>query len=252
MGWNVKNKFVVYTALFGDYDDLIDPKEDYVGCDFICFTDQKHLQSDIWDIRVVEDIDLPLNMMNRKYKILPHLFSSEYEQSLYVDTNIAIVGNPLELAKKYLDEYNFAVPKHFKRDCIYEEAKECIVLGKSKLKKTKKQMAKYKKNDFPKNFGMGENNIIFREHNKEHIIKIMNEWWNELNNETKRDQLSFAYVLWKNKFKFNFMEESARNNNSYFEYVNHNSEKNIKFLEKVKRKIVISYKQILVWWNFEK
>lgn len=46
----MKNKFVVYTALFGNYDDLIDPKENYEGCDFICFTDQKHLTSDIcWD-----------------------------------------------------------------------------------------------------------------------------------------------------------------------------------------------------------
>lgn len=62
-----KNNFVVYTALFGDYDNLIDPKEKYEGCDFIYFTDQKHLKSDIWEIRIVEDIDLPLNMMNRKY-----------------------------------------------------------------------------------------------------------------------------------------------------------------------------------------
>jgi len=67
----MKNKLVVYTALFGDYDDLIEPKEKFEGCDFICFTDQKHLTSDIWEIRLVEECDLPPNMMNRKYKILP-------------------------------------------------------------------------------------------------------------------------------------------------------------------------------------
>jgi len=43
----MKNKLVVYTALFGDYDNLIEPKEKFEGCDFICFTDQKHLTSDV-------------------------------------------------------------------------------------------------------------------------------------------------------------------------------------------------------------
>jgi hypothetical protein len=28
-----KNKLVVYTALFGDYDDLIEPKEKFEECD---------------------------------------------------------------------------------------------------------------------------------------------------------------------------------------------------------------------------
>jgi hypothetical protein len=248
----MKNKFVVYTALFGDYDNLIDPKEDYVGCDFICFIDQKNLKSDIWDIRIVEDIDLPLNMMNRRYKILPHLYLSEYEQSLYVDTNIAIIGNLLELAKKYLDKYDFAVPKHFSRDCIYKEAKECVILGKSKLQETKKQMQRYKIEKFPKHFGMGENNIIFRKHNKDKIIKIMNEWWNELSQETKRDQLSLAYILWKNRSTFNFIDETARGGNGYFEYENHKLEKTIPFLDKVQRKIKINFRKIFVWWNFEK
>jgi len=247
----MKNKFVVYTALFGDYDDLIDPKEKYDGCDFICFTDQENLKSDIWEIRIVTDIDLPLNMMNRKYKILPHLFLSEYEQSLYIDTNIGIIGNPLDLANKYLEKYDFAVPKHFARDCIYEEAKECIILGKTKLKDTNKQIQKYRKENFPMNFGMGENNIIFRKHNNLIIIKIMNEWWSELHSETKRDQLSLAYILWKNKLIFNFMDETARGGNRYFKYTNHNSDKYISFIGKIKRKIDVLCKKMLVWYYFE-
>ncbi|TCW60163.1 glycosyltransferase domain-containing protein [Treponema sp. J25] len=211
----VKNKLVVYTALFGDYDNLIDPPQKYNECDFICFTDQKHMTSDIWEIRLIENCDLPPNMMNRKYKVLPHLFLSEYEWSLYVDANIAILGNPLDLAKKYLSQYDMAVPKHFARECVYDEAKECVILGKTKYDETQKQMDKYKNEGFPKNFGLGENNILFRKHNSEKIMKLMNDWWHELNIHTKRDQLSLAYVLWKNGEKFYFMDESARGSN-YF------------------------------------
>ena len=246
----MKNKFVVYTALFGDYDDLIDPKEKYDGCDFICFTDQENLKSDIWEIRIVRNVDLPLNMMNRKYKMLPHLYLSEYERSLYVDANIGIIGNPLDLANKYLEKYDFAVPRHFARDCIYEEAKECIISGKTKLKETNKQIQKYRKENFPINFGMGENNIIFRKHDNSIIIKIMNEWWSELHSETNRDQLSLAYILWKNNNQFNYMKETARDGNDYFEYKYHKLEKNISLTGKIKRKIDVLYKKLLVWCYF--
>ncbi len=211
----MKNKFVVYTALFGNYDDLIDPKENYEGCDFICFTDQKHLTSDVWEIRLIEECEMPANMMNRKYKILPHLFLSEYEWSMYADANIKILNNPFELANKYLAKHDFAMPKHFARDCIYEESKECVILGKSKYDETRKQMDTYEKEGFPKNFGLGENNILFRKHNSEKVMKMMNDWWEELNTHTKRDQLSLAYVLWKSGEKFSYMDESARGN-KYF------------------------------------
>jgi len=241
----MKNKFVVYTALFGDYDDLIDPKENYEGCDFICFTDQKNLKSDVWEIRYVEDIDLPLNMMNRRYKILPHLFLSEHEQSLYVDTNIAIIDNPLELANKYLNQYDMALPKHFARDCVYAEAKECVILGKTKYDETQKQMDKYKNEGFPKNYGLGENNILLRKHNNDNVIKLMNDWWEELNSQTKRDQLSMAYVLWKNGEEFNYMDESARVGLGYFEYMLHNESKNRNFLSKAKDKIKITIKRLV-------
>lgn len=241
----MKNKLVVYTALFGDYDDLIEPKENYEGCNFICFTDQKHLKSDIWEIRLIEECELPLNMMNRKYKILPHLFLSMYEWSLYVDANIAIIGNPFELANKYLIKYDMAVPKHFARDCMYEEAKECVVLGKTKYGETKKQMKSYREEGFLEKFGLGENNILFRKHNNEKVVKIMTDWWDELNTKTKRDQLSLAYVLWKNGEKFNFMDESARNGLGYFGYVQHNEFKNRNFFVKAKDKIKITIKRLV-------
>jgi hypothetical protein len=240
-----QNRLVVYTALFGDYDDLIEPKEKFEGCDFICFTDQKHLTSDIWEIRLTEECDFPPNMMNRKYKILPHLFLSEYEWSLYVDTNIAILGNPMDLANKYLSMYHMAVPKHFARDCVYEEAKECVILGKTKYDETQKQMVRYKNEGFQKNFGLGENNILFRKHNSDNIIKLMNDWWEELNTQTKRDQLSLAYVLWKNGENFNFMDESAREGKGYFEYVLHNEFKDRSFFSKAKDKIKITIKRLV-------
>lgn len=243
----MKNKFIVYTALFGDYDDLIDPKENYEGCDFICFTDQKHLTSDIWEIRLIEEYDLPSNMMNRKYKILPHLFLSKYEWSMYVDANIKIINNPLDLAIKYLTKHDFVMPKHFARDCVYDESKECIILGKTKYDETTKQMNRYKDEGFPKNFGLGENNILLRNHNSQKIIKLMIDWWEELNTQTKRDQLSLGYVVWKNGEEFCFMNEDARNVKSkYFFAFMHTYDGNISKFKKIIKYIM---NRFFVYYN---
>ena len=95
-------------------------------------------------------------------------------------------------------------------------------------------MTKYKNDDFPREFGLSENNIIFRKHNIDLIIEMMNTWWYELNNETKRDQLSLGYILWKNNKQYNFMIESARNKNRYFK---HKNEKSNNLYNKTKKKI---------------
>lgn len=216
----MKSKFVIYTALFGDYDDLIEPIEKIDGCDYICFTDQIHLDSKIWTIKIVKEYSLSTNMMNRKLKLLPHLFLSNYEWSMYIDSNIGILGNPLELGEKYLKNFDLIMPKHFARNCLYAEGKACVLSGKTNYFETRKQLSFYRRDGYIKDFGLSENNIILRRHNEEAVIQIMDNWWSELNSWTKRDQLSLGYVLWKNKKNFNYMDESARNN-TYFSYVPH-------------------------------
>lgn len=220
----MNNELLVYTALFGDYDELIEPKNNFHGCKFICYTDQNNLKSDIWEIRLVEKYDLLPIMMNRKYKLLPHLFFSNYQKSLYVDGNVYILKNPLTLSCLYLDSYDIAIPFHFKRNCIYKEAKEVIKLKKAIRDEVENQVFNYKKEGFPSNFGLTENNIIFRNHNKLTSILLMEEWWKEINYFTKRDQLSLMYVSWKNKIHIKMIKETARGG-EYFNLRLHKSEK---------------------------
>ena len=51
-----------------------------------------------------------------------------------------------------------------------------------------------------------------RNHNLSSVIKTMEDWWLELKYWSKRDQLSFPYVCWKNKFKYKFIPEDIDNN----------------------------------------
>jgi len=248
----VKNKLVIYTALFGQYDDLIEPAQKYEECDFICFTDQKDLKSDIWEIRLIETIDLAPNMMNRKYKILPHIYLPEYQYSLYIDANIELLKNPFQVLNLIRDNTLIAVLKHEVRDCIYDEAKACVIHGKSNLTDTIEQVLMYKSNKFPKHFGLGANRIIFREHNNQEIISLMEEFWQEYKKwNTKRDQLILMYLIWKRNIKLNFIDE-----NDFFLIHQHTEERKMTFWKKVKQKIQVLSRtfigNIVFYWKVEK
>lgn len=239
--------FVVYTALFGAYDKLNEPKELYPGCEFVCFTDQANLQSKKWKVIHVDlgKNTLP-NVANRMYKFFPHQHFPNYQSSLYVDSNIQILSNPYDLKLKYLSKYNLCMPKHFVRNCIYEEAKECIILKKESSKIIQSQMCEYKNEGMPKNFGLGENGILLRNHNNQEVIRIMGLWWEQLQKFSKRDQLSLGFVLWKSGLRFDYIAESARNNN-FFKYHQHSlDDRESLILKKLKG---IDYRLRRAWFN---
>ena len=66
--------------------------------------------------------------------------------------------------------------------------------------------------------------VTLRRHNEKDCIKVMEDWWKEIRYGSKRDQLSFNYVAWKNKFKFNYMNSDCRDN-SYFYLDKHTGKK---------------------------
>lgn len=219
----MNKKTVIYTSLFGDYDDLHHITNPDISCDYICFTDQKFIQAKNWSIIYVEHSEDPV-FMNRKYKMLPHLYLKDYESSLYIDSNIIIKGEISELIYNVLKRYSIAIPRHFMRDCAYTEASFCLEHNKINTDTYNNLILNhFEKEGFPKNFGLGENNIIIRKHNDASIINVMDEWWDCFKNIAKRDQLTLMYLLWKNNIDFLLMKESSRNRNPYFDYYLHKS-----------------------------
>ncbi len=89
----MKKKVIIYTAIFGGYDELVEP--DYIpeDCDFVCFTDSTHFKSDVWDIRVVKPYYEEPVRNSRYYKTKPHVFFPDYEISLWIDGTINVKNN---------------------------------------------------------------------------------------------------------------------------------------------------------------
>ena len=107
------NKKVIYTAIFGTEYYLHEPEVPIEGYDFICFTNDPSLKSDLWDVRQVTPIykeaDGALTRNARKYKALPHRFLSDYEYSIWCDGNSTCRGDVNTLVNDYLSKYNMAV-----------------------------------------------------------------------------------------------------------------------------------------------
>ena len=188
------SKSVVYTAIFGNYDTLSDPQAISKDCDYICFTDDYKLKSDVWGIRV---IDLPIpndySRSNRYIKINPHEFLSEYEYSLYLDGNIVLKGI-LEIAG-VLDDCSIAIEEHPCRDCIYKEAIECKRLELGVASEIDRQIEDYRDIDFPEHAGLWANWMIFRRHNEPDLIEREREWWEHIAKYSWRDQISFPVAF---------------------------------------------------------
>jgi hypothetical protein len=70
----------------------------------------------------------------------------------------------------------------------------------------------------PENYGLSENSILIRNHNKIEVMAIMKKWWKEIVSYSHRDQLSLPYVCYKNRFNLFMTNENKRKNN-FFSFI---------------------------------
>lgn len=131
----------------------------------------------------------------------PDLLFSDYKYSIYLDSNILVVGDLTAMVNK-IGRSGMAFHAHRHRNCVYSEAKAAEMLNKID-KKTEKKFYSYLKNlNIPKHIGLAECNIIARQHSNALCLKAMNEWWEEfINGDVKRDQLYLPIALKKCSIK---------------------------------------------------
>ena len=215
---------VVYTCITKGYENIVNPSFVLSGWDYICFTDKEDVKDSIWQIRPIpEELkNLSAVKQQRMIKILPHKYLPEYDESLYVDGAIDIVGNIEEFINNFCSKENKSVfiRKHPGRNCIYDEAQACKTLKKDTIENIDNQIDRYIREKYPSHNGLVESGIIFRKHKEDYCMRLMDMWSDEVLKGSHRDQLSFNYCLWKiGKEGF---EEICLNlfNNPYFKWYN--------------------------------
>ena len=103
----IKNKNVVYTCITGGYDTLTEPEFVSDGFDYVCFTDNVDLNSDVWEIRPLpKETDSLSQVKKQRYvKLNPHLLLSDYDISIWVDGNVKINGDLNTFMKEYINDF---------------------------------------------------------------------------------------------------------------------------------------------------
>ena len=237
----MQNKIVVYTTIFGPYDNLLELKLPKDEVDFICYTDQKDLTSTFWDIVYINRTE-PAICVSRRYKWLPHLILRSYTTSIYIDANIELLVSAEELITNYLQKANIAIPESPSRSCLYDEAEACIANLKTTPKKLIPQIKFYISEEMPAKFGLWGTRLLIRNHNETEIKNLMELHWQEFQKwGTTRDQLSFPFIVWKYNEQ---IKTICIKKNQLFRVHKHKTEnKNLiwKILRKSKNEFLIMY-----------
>ncbi len=230
------DKKVIYTAIFGGYDQLPDPEYIPKGWDFVCFTDS-NIKSNVWNVNKVPAIYEDSTRNARKYKVLPHRWFPDYDYSLWVDGNILIKEDINKLIDIYLDKVNLAVHDHNQnvldpRSCVYKEAQTILYFGERNGGNYKddpnlitKQMNKYLHKGYPENNSLAVTMQLLRRHNQKDCIKAMEKWWEEIKYNSKRDQLSFNYSMWDTKTPIVYFKGDSRSNKYFLHMGKHKGKK---------------------------
>lgn len=194
---------VIYSAVTGGYDDVNEPEYVDDRFDYILFTDNPKITSKVWKVVLLENVySLDNVRLARRVKIMGHEYLPEYDYSIWIDGKFKITGD----FNKYVEKYRGGEPllcfNHFRRNCAYKELETCLAMGKDDPVVMKEQMQRYRREGYPEKYGLIDSGILVRELHNEKIKRVMETWWSEVLNYSKRDQLSFGYACWKNDFVY--------------------------------------------------
>jgi hypothetical protein len=193
----------VYTCLIGDYEQLTEqPCATGSKVPFICLTDKPHLASGSWTIRYVKPV-FPSDPVRsqRHTKILPHLYLTDYQRSLYIDNTVQLIQPPEEFLDHYKERQTslfLTIP--FEKS-VLEEFLEVARGNFDEPARIWEQLNHYLLDAADvlaqKPFFSG---ILMRRHGGEAIRTLLEIWASHIMRNSRRDQLSLNIALQLNGF----------------------------------------------------
>lgn len=197
----IRKKILIYTAVFGSYDEIPEPIYSGKNVEYFIFTDQKINVNSKWRKIDYNKYILKGNYsnieLNRFFKMYGYKYlPSSTEFSLYIDGNIQIYADPSEMIKN-VGELGISIHNHYRVRCSYNEIERCIKFKKDIAEKLHSHKIYLESIGFPKNLGMFELPIILRDKRNNKLSSIMDKWWINFLNHSRRDQISFMQTLWE-------------------------------------------------------
>ncbi|WP_224996825.1 glycosyltransferase domain-containing protein [Cesiribacter sp. SM1] len=214
-------RLVVYTSVFGNKEGLL-PQPKSRDVDYVCFADNEMRVPRPWQLKLIEPaVPGDPARSSRAPKLMPHSFLPDYSYSLYIDANFLVRGNFAPFVLSLLPKKAFWAFGHG-RNCIYDEHQAIIEkyhregVLKDNFEVMQRQIDRYRQENFPPGFGLISGGVLMRNHHHPEVAKAGELWWNEVKNGSRRDQLSFNYVVWKTGLDYGVLPGDLRKHKHFY------------------------------------
>ena len=186
---------IVYTAIFGDYDELKEPTVISKNVRYVCFSDRP-ISSTTWEVKVIKTKRESARAARHVKIYYDAYFHSlkESDQLMWIDANQQINCDLNELFDNAKSD--FQLLSHPDRECIYKEAKACIDLKKDNQVIINNQISHYQNMGYPSNNGLVATGLMIRRPTSA-VRMFCHLWYSQIEKYSFRDQLSFNYVHYR-------------------------------------------------------
>jgi GT2 family glycosyltransferase len=193
-----RRRIVFYTAVFGEYDNLLLPDRIDPDVDYVCFTDRARNDYGIWQIRAAPYFHPDPTRIARWVKTHPHELFPTHEIAVWLDANIVLKGDIhryVELIER--QNADLGLISHPHRACFYDEAEACKRLKKDSAKLIDQQVERYRKAGLPLKQPLFETGFMIVPLRKRETADALQLWWQQIEGFSRRDQLGLAWVNYR-------------------------------------------------------
>ncbi len=216
---------VVYSAVSGGYDRVLDHEIWTNGIEHRMISDSSIENQKQWSVSVLERNTESAVRFARYVKTDPYRFCHDYDFAIWIDANVLIRTD----ISKYFEmcivdpQVPLFLIEHPERRCVFDEAEAVIAAGKDTPERVKQHVERYKKEGMPRNLGLIETNLMLINLRHTSNREFFNLWKKEIEIGSHRDQLSINYCLWKTGIKYRaiFKEKMSLRDSKDFAYFGH-------------------------------
>ncbi len=217
-------RVAVVSCITGSVDNVL-MDQNAAGADFFMFTEKLPLSvppNCPWTFIQTDNRFIDARRESRTVKWLIHKYFPEYDYTLWLDGNIILLTPVRKLIDQFLATADIAVFKHKDRDCVYKEADDCVSKQLDRADTIRAQMNVYLKEGYPAGNGLSELPAVLQRHTLE-VNRFNEAVFAEYCVRSRRDQLCFDYVAWKQNIKVaRFPGKVTRKDlNLHFEKIQH-------------------------------
>jgi GT2 family glycosyltransferase len=191
-----KARIALVTAIIGSFDALLLPKYFEENVDYFCFSDTVTDGYGLYHLQTPPYIDADPRRTARYIKTNLLKYIKGYDYVVWIDANVELKIRVTDLVQQISSStHKLGAIKHPLRDNLFDEAEEILAWDLDDPDTVTEQIKRYQSIEILQTDPLIESNVLVMDAREERIHDFMRLWWNEINNHSRRDQLSIGYAL---------------------------------------------------------